>query len=465
MRWTIRYQLFVPLFTLLLGVVAISAWTAWASAARARQQIEQQVRDVVRTLHRSDFPLTPHVLDLMHGLSGAEFLVISSSGRMSAATLASDAGSWPVFPSVSDESNDLEIGPRVVVAKKAFFCNGMRLRPSQAPTGSTLYVLYPESLWREAQWEAVRPSLILGAFGGLASILLTIGVAQRFSRRIQDLERRTRTIAAGNFNPMELPGGDDELRDLGRSINEMAQQLSQLQATMKNTERLRLLGQVSGGLAHQLRNGVSGARLAIQFHARECNGHGDAEALDVALRQLALVEANVKRFLDLGRTEEMRRERCCLDDLIDETVALVRPQCRHLHLDLRWRRPTDPVAVVGDPGQLGHLFFNVIGNAIDAAGPGGWVEVQLQKDNSKPHKEVGSANGPDFVQIEISDSGPGPAPEIASRLFDPFVTGKPEGVGMGLAVARRVVDGHGGAITWCREKDRTVFHIELPQTA
>ena len=166
----------------------------------------------------------------------------------------------------------------------------------------TLYILYPETLWRGALWEAILPSLVLGGFVGLASIALALVLGWRLSQRIRDLVCRTRLIAAGDFSPMSLPRGDDELRNLSRSVNEMAQRLARLQETVQKTERLRLLGQVSGGLAHQLRNGVTGTRLAVQLHARECpaGDKGDRDALDVALRQLTLVEANLKRFLRPG---------------------------------------------------------------------------------------------------------------------------------------------------------------------
>jgi signal transduction histidine kinase len=261
---------------------------------------------------------------------------------------------------------------------------------------------------------------------------------------------------------LELPGRNDELRDLGQSVNDMALQLAQLQQAVQRTERLRLLGQVSGGLAHQLRNGVSGARLAVQVHAHECTDHAEAEALDVALRQLALVEANLKRFLDLGRTEGLRQEPCSLRTLIDETVALVRPQCRHVHIDLRWHPPGEPALVQGDPGQLGHLFFNVLSNAVDAAAPGGCVEIRLSQAKRQDAK---GECGPSLCEIEVADSGPGPPAEIADRLFEPFVTAKPEGVGLGLAVARQVAEAHGGCISWRREADRTLFSIKLPLKA
>ena len=105
--------------------------------------------------------------------------------------------------------------------------------------------------------------------------------------------------------------------------------------------------------------------------------------------------------------------------------------------------------IQGDAGQLSQLFLNVVTNAMEAAGPGGSVEITMQ--------EVGGK-----VIVEVSDSGPGLAPEVAERLFDPFVTGKPEGVGLGLAVARQVARVHGGEIDWRREGERTVFRVVLP---
>jgi signal transduction histidine kinase len=248
---------------------------------------------------------------------------------------------------------------------------------------------------------------------------------------------------------MPLPGRDDELRDLARSVNEMAQRLAQFQKTVEQTERLRLLGQVSGGLAHQLRNGLAGARLAVQLYLRECPAGADGAALEVALRQLTLLEAHLKRFLDLGRADAPRREACALAALVGEAADLLRPQCRHAGIELRWSPPEAPATVLGEAGHLGQLLLNVLGNAVEAAGPGGSVEVRLRQ-------EGGTA------VVEVLDSGPGPAAEVAGRLFEPFVTGKPEGVGLGLAVARQTAEAHGGRITWGRAEGRTCFRIELP---
>jgi signal transduction histidine kinase len=448
MRWSIRHQLLIPLLTLLLGVVGMSTWTALASARRAQDQIETQVRDIAATVRdKADYPLKEKVLELMKGLSEAEYLFVDQDGRRWT-TLPTRAIDLPPADAGGDAGRALRLGARVRVEGKTYFCSGIPLRRGQN-AGTTLYVFYPEALWRDALWEAIRPSLILGAFGGLASVALAVGMAQRLSRRIQELERRTRLIAEGDFSPMPLPGRNDELRDLGRSVNDMAGRLARFQETVQKTERFRLLGQVSGGLAHQLRNGVTGARLAVQLHARECTGPGDPEALQVALRQLALVEAHLKRFLALGQHNGLERQPHSLSALLEEAVALLRPQCRHAQIDLRWQPPPAPLTVRGDAGQLGHLFLNVIGNAIEAAGPGGWVSITVTADGKR-------------AWVDVKDSGPGPPPQVAGRLFEPFVTAKREGVGLGLAVARQVAEAHGGGIEWERAEGETRFRIELP---
>ncbi|MBL8794919.1 MAG: HAMP domain-containing histidine kinase, partial [Planctomycetia bacterium] len=389
-------------------------------------------------------------------LSGADFIlvdvreIVPSDSTLGPTTLPVYPAELPPAEYVVEDWRDLRLSPPIELGGTRYLSAGVQLRQGGEVYG-TAYILYPERLWRDALWGAIQPSLVLGVIGSVASLVLAVVVSGRLARRVQALERRTRLIAQGDFSPMTLPRRNDEFRDLSQSINLMASQLAKLQETIKQTERLRLLGQVSGGLAHQLRNSVTGARLAVQLHARKCDGQGDGEALDVALRQLDLVEANLKRFLDLGRPDPPRREPCDLPAILGEVVTLLRPQCQHAHTELRWQRPALGVQVQGDPGQLRHLFLNVIGNAIEAAGPGGWVTVSLQQ-----------TTGREGVSVEVVDSGPGPPAEIAERLFQPFVTGKREGVGLGLAVARQAAESHGGRLDWQRDAAATCFRIELP---
>jgi signal transduction histidine kinase len=163
----------------------------------------------------------------------------------------------------------------------------------------------------------------------------------------------------------------------------------------------------------------------------------------------------LRQFLDLGKPPTNVQKPCDVVQLIGQTIAFLKPQSQHAGTALTWNPPGMPRIVLGDATQLSHLFGNVVGNAVEAAGPGGTVEVRFQESETQ--------NGQRMIVIEISDSGPGPPPTIALRLFEPFVTGKDQGVGLGLAVAKQVADAHGGRIGWERRSGRTVFRIELPE--
>src|SRR5262249_33234051 len=153
-----------------------------------------QVRNVVRTLNEANLPVARYWLAEMRGLSGAEYLLVDNEGRETRTSgLTAEPGQLPLPITVVDDGQSLRLDARTEVAGISYLCCGVRLR---RPQGATLYIFYPENSWRDARWQAVRPSLILGSFMGLGSLLLAAGVARTFGRRIQELERRTRLIAS-----------------------------------------------------------------------------------------------------------------------------------------------------------------------------------------------------------------------------------------------------------------------------
>jgi signal transduction histidine kinase len=452
MRLSLRYRLLLPLTLLLVGDLGATAWAAASAAAEVDRRLAGQLWAVARTLTepRSTFPLTEPILDQMKGLSGAEFLLVRSNKLPVSTFPDADAAPPTDVPTATPAADGEEhtLGPPVTVGGQEYRCLRLPLRRRFASADGDLYIFYPESLRRTAVRDAVRPLLILGGLGGLLAVGLAVLIGSRLVRRVRDLEHRTRLIAGGDFRPLPLPGPDDELTDLGRSVNDMARRLAEFQDEQQRSERLRLLGQFSGGLAHQLRNAAAGAKLAVELFLAE-NPSADPEPLQVALRQLARIESNLRQFLDLGKPPAGVKQPCDLVKLIDQAVSLLKPQCQHAGTELRWEPPAGECVTPGDAAHLGHLFGNVIGNAVEAAGPGGVVEVRF----------AATRGG---ALIEVADTGPGPPAEIAGKLFEPFVTGKVEGIGLGLAVARQASESHGGRISWERRDDRTVFRIELP---
>lgn len=429
MRLSLRYRLLIPLLILLIADLVATGWAASLAAAREELRIADQLHAVARTLTETrTFPLTARVLEQMKGLSGAEF-VLNKSGGDQVTTFGERV---ELLPEPSELFNWHGEDYRLL---------RVQLPENHPNRGDMLAVCYPESLRRSAVREAIRPPLFVGIAFFLVGLLLSL-VGSRIVSRIRGLESQTRAIAGGDFRATTPGGADDELRDLTNSIHTMAGKLAAFEEQSKQTERLRILGQFSGGLAHQLRNAAAGAKLAVQLHLQE-QTPTDREPLDVALRQLSRIEMTLSQFLALGKPTLAAKSELDLVEVVDGAIRLFLPQAKHLGIELLWAHG-GAVPFTGDSISLGHLFVNLIGNAMDAAGPRGTVNVRCVERI-----------------VEVIDSGAGPPPEIAGRLFETFVTGKIEGIGLGLTVAKQAVEANGGTIDWFRRDGCTVFRVEL----
>ena len=305
---------------------------------------------------------------------------------------------------------------------------------------------------RAAAWPVIAvaaATLVLLVPLGLAA---TGGIA----RRIAAIERRVERFSRGDFSSDGPPpdADDDEVGRLAAGVERMRDELEALRSRLVAGERERLLGQLAAGFAHELRNAITGARLAIDLHRRRCPGASTPartdDSLAVACRQLDIVEEEVRGLLALGKPPSTAPAAVALDQLVAEVRELVGPRCDHAGVTLTSSTP-DRMTIVGRRDGLRAALVNLALNAIDAAGRGGSVLIA-------------SESGPAGALLAVEDDGPGPPADLAASLHEPFVTGKPEGIGLGLAVARAVAEQHGGTLAWSRCDGRTRFEIRLPRS-
>lgn len=454
MRWPIRNQILLPFVAIqVVTVAAIAVSFAWIAVRQVEEEITLRVSNVLSTLRTASYPLTPAVLDQLRSLSGAHFVVIDEQGAPTASTMAADdvwIAELSRQPWRASESEILGNLPTLTLDGERYFAGRVPVRRAPGPTTSVL-VLYPVRSWALARWQAMFPPLAIG--GGLLvlTVVASMETARRIGRRIQNVERQVGRIAGGDFAPVPMPGVDDELRDLAESINRMAAALDESMRSIRENERSSLLRQLVGGLAHQLRNALTGARASIQLHRRRCTSQ-DGESIEVALKQLTLTEEQIKALLRLTRGECGTPCPGVLGELLDETVSLVRPICAHRRIDFSYECGAMD-ARVSDADAIRGALLNLMMNAVDAARPGGAVGVRAEK-------------GPDEgIVIEVFDNGPGVPAEMAEDVFTPFFTTKSEGVGLGLALARKATQDCGGALEWHRQDGLTVFRLALPRRA
>jgi signal transduction histidine kinase len=458
MRWPIQIQLLGPMLSVVvLAIVLATAAGAYWGALQARRVQEENLRRVVATLAEATFPLSDHVLRQMSGLSGAEFVLFNEGGRQEAGTLPAAAGMAEELAAIKEESrlDFVARGPPIMLGDQAYL--GGRLpvvyRGAMRSPGS-LVVLYPRDRWTASIRQATYPALGAGLVAAAVAVLVTSLLARRFVRPIQQLGARAAVIANGDFTPMAVPSRNDEIRDLALSINCMTERLAQYESEVCRRERLRTLEQLGAGMAHQLRNAATGGRMAVELHRRECPIGADDESLEVALRQFRLMESYLRRFLGLGQTRDAPHRPVAVPALVEDILALVRPTCAHAGITLQFAPPGEPFEVLGDADALGQLLANLLLNAVEAAerqgGAAARVAVELER------------TAPDRGVLRVVDSGPGPAPGVQAQLFEPFVTDKPDGTGLGLFVARQIAEAHQGRIQWDRRGDATCFSVDFP---
>lgn len=453
MRWPIHIQILLPTLSVVVVAIVLTAGVgAWSSAAGVNRQQEQRLGRVVETLTEAAFPLTETVLRQMSGLSGAEFVLLDRTGRIQSATRAVDAASMRTLKEVRyrREIMSLAESPAVILGGRSYLAARV---PVVRNGGGSLVVLYREDHWQAAAGQAAYPAILVGAVAAAGATGVTTLLARRFVRPIRKLGDHTARIAAGEFQPAPLRHRQDELGDLAESIDRMTEQLSRYEEEVRRNERLRTLGQLGAGLAHQLRNAATGALMAVEFHRDECPaGHG-SESLDVAARQLKLMETYLKRFLALGRPSVAAVEKLDIGSLVEEVLALVRPACRHARIELDFVQSCKALQVLAERTALEQVIVNLVHNAMEAVASHGAAPARIVV-------EIGRENG--RASLRVQDNGPGPAADTAERLFEPFVTDKPDGTGLGLAVARQMVEQCNGSIRWDRRDSMTVFTVELP---
>jgi signal transduction histidine kinase len=294
-------------------------------------------------------------------------------------------------------------------------------------------------------WYKQRLYWILGTM--LAALCVVLYLAFLFTKPIEQLVAGAQQVAAGNLY-ISLPSrGSDEMGRLAQTFNQMVERLREnraLQERLNEAEKLSLLGRFAATVAHEVRNSLNFINLTIdQIRAKHLNG--DDRAARGIQRNLANIKDEISRLnhlvndvLTAGRQAPPTLVPCDLRATLTEALALVDRQARNqsvkIELDVAQELPIFRL----DPAQIKTCFLNILTNAIQAMPLGGQVRIFAVITKAP--------NGEGSLDLHFADTGPGIPPAEREKVFAPFYSTKATGFGLGLAIAKKIIEDHAGRV-------------------
>jgi signal transduction histidine kinase len=299
--------------------------------------------------------------------------------------------------------------------------------------------------------------LLLGTFGSGAGLAAGVGIARGLSRSLVQLSVPIRA-AAGQLDevvgPVTFAGRDLKemegvLHSIAERIKEVVERLRRTEREVLRSEQLAAVGQMAAGMAHELRNPLTSMKILVQ--AAQEGGALSGRDLVVVEEEITRLERLVRHFFDFARPPRPDKKVLDIRALVDQCLASLAARATTAGTRLEFHRPAEVVNAAVDPGQFRQVLLNLLGNALDAVGGGGIVEVSLTRDDSGG------------MRLEVADNGSGLPPNLGERIFAPFTTTKETGLGLGLSICKRIAEEHGGVIAAAnRPGGGAVFTVRLP---
>jgi signal transduction histidine kinase len=291
-----------------------------------------------------------------------------------------------------------------------------------------------------------------------AALLVVIAVLVQ--RPLIELQQKIALLRDGNLSvSVGFAGHNDEIGDLGRDFNEMVRQLRESReeiqrlhrTQMSRAEHLATLGEMAAGLAHEIRNPLAGIAGVIEIIGRDLpEDNPGREVLKEVQDEVLHIKRILSDLLDYARPHLPEFRAADLNDSAEHAVHLARQQALSRPVEITLEKAPGLPLVEHDAGQLQQVLLNLMLNALQAIDGAGKIRVQISSHDTQ-------------ALVSVADTGRGIAPENLPNIFRPFFTTKGQGTGLGLSLARRVVEDHGGRIEVTSQPGQgTQFHIWLP---
>lgn len=328
-----------------------------------------------------------------------------------------------------------------------------------------LYVGILEQKYVDINRQTVLVFLTITLVAALVSMILSYWISRRISVPIQKLVSASGEVARGNLNAKVEVKSSDELGELADTFNTMASALKErderleeyTKSKIMESERLAIIGQLAAGVAHELNNPLQGivtySHLLLETMPNEEWSRGNLEKI---VTQANRCRDIVRGLLDFSRQRKPNKMLYDVNKVLRECVSLLESQALFHNIQIKEALdPKLPMTVI-DPSQIERVFMNIIINAAEAMDGKGQLALTTRFDPAER-----------FIEVKITDTGPGITRENLGRIFSPFFTTKDagHGVGLGLAISYGIIREHKGTILVESEAGKgTTFIIRMPVT-
>ncbi|UCH80719.1 MAG: HAMP domain-containing protein [Nitrospiraceae bacterium] len=325
-------------------------------------------------------------------------------------------------------------------------------------TGSELHIGIREDSLKHTLMKMSKitfPLIILFILLGIvASFVFSLFITGPLNKFVEF----TKVLGRGEFGKRVEVSSEDEIGYLARSFNTLSMQMKTAREKMEEAytythlmqaEKLSSIGQISAGLAHELKNPLT--TLKMLFQAFREQPDMTVEDAEVISREINKMEEIISDFMGFVQQKGFKFSETDINELIDRVLSLATYDIENARIEVKKDMLENLPHIRADRALLEHVFLNLILNAVDSMPEGGEIRISGTSDER-------------YVEIMIWDKGSGIPPDVHAKIFDPFFTTKTEGTGLGLSIAYNIVTSHGGKLFFNSEEGKgTVFTVRLPK--
>jgi signal transduction histidine kinase len=429
----------LPTTTIAVRLIAADKSSGWVVGELALEELWRMV-DRIKVGESGRAALFSETGSLVaHGNADKKRLVASARGDSKIELTAADLRKTPEqSKKYLDEAGEMQLAVAATIPSLKW----------------TVMVEQPTAEAFEVATRLERQLLVVIGVALLGTIIVGSLWGRSFLTRIFALKRATQAIAEGRLDERVALTGNDEIKQLGDSFNSMADSIVQLQEDVRKQERQAMFGRIAAGLVHDLSHPIQNIGNSCKLIQKMFD---DIEYRETFKRTVEREMVVIKRVLDdlrnIARPIPLERFPIEVDRSLADVVESMQQHAETAGLTLRAELGAPAGYIEGDLFALGRVYRNLIVNAIQATAPGGLVIVATELREER-------------VQMRVYDTGCGIPADRLGKVFEDFVTTKRRGLGLGLAISKKIVEQLGGQISVASEVGKgTTFVLEFPRTS